>query len=225
MRKVDCVLFDMDGVIIDSEVLHKKAYYQTFRSLGLDVSDDLYKTLTGSSTINAFQKLVKHFKLNESPEKLVLQKRKIYVNLFENDPSLHLVHGVEDLIQYLHGKGITLVLASSSAMVNINRVFKRFDLDKYFSAKISGADLERSKPFPEIFEKAALLGKTAKEHCIVIEDSDNGVAAANAAGIYVVGFRNPMAADQTLEFADQVITDFKEIRALIDASNSASDLC
>ena len=221
MRKVDCVLFDMDGVIIDSEFLHKKAYYETFRSLGLDVSDELYKTLTGSSTINAFQKLVAHFNLNEVPDELVLQKRRIYVDLFENDPGLHLVQGVEDLIHYLHDKGITLVLASSSAMVNINRVFKRFDLDKYFSAKISGADLERSKPFPEIFEKAAILGKTAKEHCIVIEDSDNGVAAANAAGIYVVGFRNPMASDQTLEHADQVITDFKEIRTLIDAGNSA----
>lgn len=217
LKKIDCVLFDMDGVIIDSEVLHKRAYYQTFESLGLDVSDDLYKTLTGSSTINAFQKLVAHFELNENPEDLVLRKRKVYVDLFENDPTLHLVNGVEELIQYLHGKGIKMVLASSSAMVNINRVFKRFDLDKYFVAKISGADLERSKPFPEIFEKAALLGETARENCVVIEDSDNGVAAANAAGIFVFGYRNPMASDQSLANADQVISDFKEVREKIES--------
>lgn len=205
----------MDGVIIDSELLHKKAYYSTFESLGLDVSESLYKTLTGSSTINAFQKLVAHFDLDLDPEQLVLQKRKVYVDLFENDPTLHLVEGVESLIKYLYAKGIKMVLASSSAMVNINRVFKRFDLDQYFEAKISGADLERSKPDPEIFIRAAELGQTEREQCIVIEDSDNGVAAANAAGIYVVGYRNPLAVDQLLDRADIVITDFNQLKSLI----------
>lgn len=213
--KVTCVLFDMDGVIIDSELLHRKAYYQTFLSLGLDVSEELYNTLTGSSTINAFQKLTAHFNLKNNPEDLVLQKRAYYVDLFENDPTLHLVNGVEDIIKYFYQKGITLVLASSSAMVNINRVFKRFDLDQYFSAKISGADLVQSKPHPEIFEKAALLGNTLKENCIVIEDSDNGIKAANDAGIFVFGYKNPMSADQTLENADLIISDFNELKKYI----------
>ena len=109
---------------------------------------------------------------------------------------------------------MTLVLASSSAMVNINRVFKRFDLDQYFTAKISGADLTQSKPHPEIFEKAASLGNTPKENCLIIEDSDNGVQAANDAGIFVVGYHNPLAADQTLQNANMTITDFKELKNL-----------
>ncbi len=205
----------MDGVIIDSEFIHKKAYYETFVSLGLNVSEDLYKTFTGSSTINAFQKLVTHFNLDKDPNKLVLQKRECYVNYFENDSSLHLVNGVEDIIKYFYNKGITLILASSSAMVNIDRVFNRFNLNQYFTAKISGADLTNSKPHPEIFEKAAILGNTAKENCIVIEDSDNGIIAANEAGIFVFGYKNPMSADQTLEKADKIITDFKELRKYI----------
>jgi len=211
---VNCVIFDMDGVIIDSEELHKKAYYQTFESIGVDVTDELYKTLTGSSTINAFQKLVTHFHLDINPEELVQNKRKRYVEFFENDPTLHLVHGVEGLIKRLYAQNRKLVLASSSAMVNINRVFKRFDLDQYFVAKISGADLTQSKPHPEIFEKAAELGASKREHCIVIEDSDNGVQAANDAGIYVVGYKNPLAADQTLENADKVIEHFNELEVL-----------
>ena len=212
MKNIKCVIFDMDGVIIDSELLHKKAYYETFTSLNLDVSEELYKTLTGSSTVNAFQKLITHFNLDEDANALVLQKRKRYVNFFENDPTLHLVEGVEDLIKYLYNKGITLILASSSAMVNIDRVFNRFNLNQYFTAKISGADLKESKPHPEIFEKAAILGKTQKENCIVIEDSDNGVKAANDAGIFVFGYQNPMAADQTLENADKVISVFSELK-------------
>lgn len=215
MKNITCVIFDMDGVIIDSELLHKKAYYETFISLGLDVSEELYKTLTGSSTINAFQKLVAHFNLNEDPNELVLQKRKRYVNFFENDPTLHLVNGVEEIIKYLHNKGIILILASSSAMVNINRVFNRFNLNQYFTAKISGADLKESKPHPEIFEKAAVLGNTPKENCIVIEDSDNGVKAANDAGIFVFGYQNPIAADQTLENADKVISNFSELKEFL----------
>ena len=214
-EEIKCVIFDMDGVIIDSEEIHKKAYYETFTSIGVDVSDELYKSLTGSSTINAFQKLVSYFKLDLNPEDLVLDKRKRYVNFFENDPTLHLVNGVEDFIKHCYQKGLTLVLASSSAMVNIDRVFNRFNLDPYFTAKISGADLTASKPHPEIFEKAALLGKTAKENCIVIEDSDNGIKAANDAGIFVFGYKNPMAADQTLKNANVIIDDFSELQKLI----------
>lgn len=202
----------MDGIIIDSEVIHKKAYYETFVSLGLNVSEELYKTLTGSSTLNVFQKLIAHFNLDEDPIELVLQKRKRYVNYFDNDPTLHLVNGVEEIIKYFYNKGLTLVLASSSSMGNIDRVFNRFNLNQYFTAKISGADLVRSKPFPEIFEKAAVLGGAAKENCIVIEDSDNGIKAANDAGIFVFGYKNPMAADQTLEKANVIISDFEELK-------------
>ena len=211
-KKLQCVIFDMDGVIIDSEEIHKKAYYETFKNLGVEVSEDLYKTMTGSSTINAFQKLVNHFNLDDVPEELVLQKRKCYVNYFENDPTLSLVNGVKELIQFLYKQNLTLVLASSSAMVNINRVFSRFDLNQYFTAKISGADLTASKPHPEIFEKAAILGGVSKEQCIVIEDSDNGIKAANDAGIFVVGYENPLVSDQTLKNANLIIRDYNILK-------------
>ena len=159
--------------------------------------------------------MVAHFNLDENPEKVVLDKRKRYVNFFENDPNLHLVDGVEDLIKYLHKKEITLILASSSAMVNINRVFNRFHLNSYFSAKISGADLQKSKPHPEIFEKATILAKIPKANCAVIEDSDNGIKAANDADIFVFGYTNPLSKGQTLENADIVIDDFRELKFLI----------
>lgn len=214
-KKLECVIFDMDGVIIDSEEIHKKAYYETFEAVGVTVTKDLYKTFTGSSTINAFERLINHFNLDEKPETLVLDKRKRYVSFFENDPNLKLVDGIEDIITYFYNKQITLVLASSSAMVNIDRVFNRFDLQKYFSAKISGADLTASKPHPEIFEKAVLLGKTEKQNCIVIEDSDNGIKAANNAGVFVFGYDNPLSENQTLKNADAVITDFKSLKNYI----------
>jgi len=212
---IKCVIFDMDGVIIDSEEIHKKAYYKTFNTLNIEVSDTLYKSFTGSSTINAFQRLVAHFNLKNDPKELVLDKRKRYVNFFENDPNLHLVAGVEEIIKYFYNKGIILILASSSAMINIDRVFNRFNLNTYFAAKISGADLKESKPNPEIFNKAAILGNISKENCVVIEDSDNGITAANDANIFVFGYANKLSEGQTLENADFVINHFSELKQFI----------
>ena len=212
---IKCVIFDMDGVIIDSEEIHKKAYYETFNTLNIEVSDTLYKSFTGSSTINAFQRLVAHFNLKNDPEELVLDKRKRYVNFFENDPNLHLVTGVEEIIKYFYKKGIILILASSSAMINIDRVFNRFKLNTYFAAKISGADLKESKPNPEIFNKAAILGNISKENCVVIEDSDNGITAANDANIFVFGYANKLSEGQTLQNADFVINNFSELKQFI----------
>ena len=212
---IKCVIFDMDGVIIDSEEIHKKAYYETFNALNIEVSDTLYKSFTGSSTINAFQRLVAHFNLKNDPKELVLDKRKRYVNFFENDPNLHLVAGVEEIIKYFYNKGIILILASSSAMINIDRVFNRFNLNTYFAAKISGADLKESKPNPEIFNKAAILENISKENCVVIEDSDNGITAANDANIFVFGYANKLSEGQTLENADFVINHFSELKQFI----------
>ncbi|CAM1366494.1 HAD family hydrolase [Tenacibaculum xiamenense] len=215
LKNTKCVIFDMDGVIIDSEFIHKKAYYETFTSLGIEVSEELYKTITGSSTLNAFQKLVTRFKLNLDPSELVLKKRNYYINYFESDPSLKLVDGVHEIIKYFFDKGMTLILASSSSMPNINRVFDRFELNQYFTGKISGADLKESKPHPEIFEKASIMANISKEECVIIEDSDNGIEAANKAGIFVFGYSNPMSSDQTLENANKVIREFKDLKEFI----------
>lgn len=205
------VLFDMDGVIVDTEPLHRKAYFKMFNDVNIDVSEALYDSFTGQATLPICRTLCQHFKLSETPEYLVSTKRKHFKYLFENDSDLALLDGVHDLIKDYHSNGLTLVLASSASMLNINRIFERFDLDKYFKAKISGADLKASKPHPEIFLKAAELAGEHTDHCMVIEDSTNGIEAAKAANIYCVGFKSPHSANQDYSKADRVITSFDEI--------------
>jgi beta-phosphoglucomutase-like phosphatase (HAD superfamily) len=97
-------------------------------------------------------------------------------------------------------------------MTTINNVFTRFNLDQYFKAKLSGADLKASKPHPEIFLKAAEASGFKPTECLVIEDSTNGVKAAHAAGIYCVGFKSPHSKNQDYALANKVITSFEEIR-------------
>lgn len=205
------VLFDMDGVIVDTEPLHHKAYYGMFDTLKLDVTEKHYQSFTGQSTINVCRQLCNHFELENTPEEMVQIKRRIFQDLFISDGSLKLLDGVLDLIQDYHKNNVTLILASSASMQTIESVFNRFDLDPYFKAKLSGADLKASKPHPEIFLKAAETSGHKKEHCLVIEDSTNGIKAANAAGIYCVGYKSLHSKNQNYESANLVIDDFKSI--------------
>jgi HAD superfamily hydrolase (TIGR01509 family) len=205
------VLFDMDGVIVDTEPLHRKAYFLMFSDMNIAVSETLYTSFTGQSTLNICKKLVDMFAISEAPEILVACKRKHFKYLFENDSSLQLLDGVLDLIKDYHTNGLTLVLASSASMPNIDRIFDRFDLNKYFIAKLSGADLKESKPHPEIFIKAAEAAGQPRETCMVIEDSSNGIKAAVDAGIFVVGYDSKNSTDQDYSNADMVISSFKEI--------------
>ncbi len=205
------VLFDMDGVIVDTEPLHRKAYFNMFDDVNINVSEELYDSFTGQATLPICKTLCQHFKLSKTPEHLVATKRKHFKYLFENDASLALLDGVHDLIKNYHENGLTLILASSASMPNIERIFDRFDLNKYFKAKISGADLKASKPHPEIFIKAAELAGEHADNCMVIEDSTNGISAAKAANIYCVGFKSPHSVNQDYSKADRVITSFEEI--------------
>lgn len=205
------VLFDMDGVIVDTEPLHSKAYYRMFEQVGIPVSDALYESFTGQSTIEICRQLCETFSLNEKPESLVHLKRKAFKDIFKTDDSLELLPGVFDLIKDYHKNGITLILASSASMNTINFVFDRFQLNPYFKAKLSGADLQASKPHPEIFINAAKVSGHEKGECIVIEDSTNGIAAAYAAGIYCVAFKSPHSNNQDYRLANKVIDSFSEI--------------
>ncbi len=201
----------MDGVIIDSEPLHQKAYYGMFKEVGITVSDALYESFTGKATLQICKQLVQEFQLKQAPQELVNIKRGIFKHLFLNDPDLDLIADVRELIEDYYNNGLTLVLASSASMLTINNVFSRFELDQYFKAKLSGADLKASKPHPEIFIKAAAASGFIREECMVIEDSTNGIKAAHAAGIYCVGFKSPHSKNQDYSLADKVISSFNEI--------------
>jgi len=201
----------MDGVIVDTEPLHHKAYYGMFDALKIEVSDVQYRSFTGQSTINVCRSLCDHFKLTNNPQDLVHIKRNIFKDLFKNDPDLQLIDGVLELIKEYHNNGLTLVLASSASMGTIEGVFTRFELDQYFLTKLSGADLKASKPHPEIFLNAAKVSGHHKNNCLVIEDSTNGIQAAHAADIFCVGYKSVNSINQDYSKANVVIKDFKEI--------------
>ncbi len=211
ITNLKCVIFDMDGVIVDTEPVHYYAYHELFKQLNINVTDEFYGTFTGNSTKNVFQKIKAAFDIEYSVEELVYKKRQLFNNAFDSKPDLYLLSGVEELIKHYYDQGIKIILASSSAKETIKRVFDRFNLHPFFSHIVSGEDFPKSKPDPAIFNKAVELSGFYSNECIVIEDSTNGILAAKSAGIYCVGYKSKNSIHQNYEFADQIIEDFSEL--------------
>jgi HAD superfamily hydrolase (TIGR01509 family) len=206
------VLFDMDGVIVNSEPLHYKAYHEMYKEIGINITPTLHKSFTGKATLPICKELCEQFNLSIKPEALVSIKRKYFYRFFDNDPDFKLIDGVFDLINHYHKNKLKLILASSASMPNIEKNFNRFDLDCFFDAKISGAELKASKPHPEIFINAAKASGFSKKECMVIEDSTNGMKAAKEAGIFCVAYDSVYSINQDYSLANLVIKDFKEIQ-------------
>ncbi|MFV0196757.1 HAD-IA family hydrolase [Empedobacter falsenii] len=210
---IKTVIFDMDGVIVDTEPVHKYAYFEHYKELNIPVTEELFATFTGQSTKNVYQILKDKFDLKEEVNDLVLRKRAIFNEAFDTKPDLYLIDGVEELIKDLYANKIELILASSASKSTINRVFSRFQLDQYFSHKISGENFPKSKPDPAIFLHAAEIAKSEHDECIVIEDSTNGVEAAFCANLYCLGYKSVNSKKQNLEKANSIVDDFKQINA------------
>ena len=209
---IKAVIFDMDGVVVNTEPLGLAANRQMYESLNIQVPDEVYSTFIGNSDRNIVQKIKDLYpQIQLTHDELLEEKFRHFFHAFDNAADLDLMPGVKDLIIELHSKGVLLVLASSSAKRKIERVFTRFDLHPYFDHIVSGEDFEFSKPNPAIFNEAVAKTGFSKEECIIIEDSTNGIKAAKAAGVFCIGYKSEHSMGQDTSIADMVITDFRQL--------------
>lgn len=204
------VIFDMDGVLIDSEPLHARAAVMALKQYQVDIPIEYCSGFIGSTTYYMCQRMVEEFSLPITPEELLNANNewKERLRSLEGYPA---VPYVIDLIRNLYSHGMKLIIASSSPADAIEYVMDSLNLREYFNGYISGMQLEHPKPAPDIFlAAAAQLGVTPDE-CVVIEDSANGVNAAHAAAMTCIGFINPNSGKQDLGKAAYLVEGFDEI--------------
>ena len=211
-------IFDMDGVIIDSEPLHSKIKLLTLRHYGLDFDESGLSFYMGRKTKEFFEAVIARDGRSglPDPDEMVDWKHAAYLKALDVDREIAPVKGIPELIAGLKERGFRLGLASSAGEVIIRAVLKRFALTDSFEVVISGAGLAKSKPDPAIYRLAAEgLGVRAEE-CIVLEDAASGVAAAKAAGMYCIAYRNPHSGIQDLAAADMRVEEIAEILPAVD---------
>ena len=202
-------IFDLDGVIIDSEPFHSEVAENIFRELGITLSDKEHNSFIGSSTRNMWEQITRDYNISQDVESLLERTNREFTQRIHDSPDLRPIEGVDTLIKTLHEEGFQLVLASSSIMEIIDLVLEKMGLTQYFPVKISGAELTHSKPHPEIFQQAAKSVNSSPDKCVVIEDSQNGVNAAKSAGMYCVAYHNSNSGNQDLSKADYIIDNFR----------------
>ncbi len=201
------VIFDMDGVLIDSEEFYKEINYQYFKDLGVEISDEVYNGFIGISADKMWGYIKDTFQLEHDLTMLKAgEKERKYSYLAAE--TLAPIAGIPDFLQMLKEKEEIVCLASSSPKRNIQVVIEKLGIDHFFDFVISGEEVKNGKPAPDIFLKPAHKFQISPEKCVVVEDSNNGVRAAKAAGMFCAGFVNPNSGNQELSAADLIIYDF-----------------
>ncbi|MBT3690608.1 HAD family phosphatase [bacterium] len=210
MKKFKAIIFDMDGVIVNSEELWEKSGIDFYKKHVPNITPEVCAKFPGLNMRGVYQLVKKEFKINVIEEDFVNDFSNFGVdNIYYN---VELVPGVKELIIEL-SKEYDLAIASAAPWAWINVVFERFKLEKYFKVSLSANDdiSGRGKPEPDIYLETAKRLGLEPEDCLVIEDAKNGVLSGIAAGMTVYGFQNSrIRIPQDVSMANKVFTDFKD---------------
>ena len=208
--KITTIVFDMDGVIIDSEPIHHRTLSELFFELGIQISSQEFNSFIGSSTRNMWESLKLNHSLKRNIKDLIQLDETRYLDFLTKIEKLKPIEGVEKWLKYARENGFKVVLASSASQKNIDLVLSKLDFPDYFDLIVSGAELENSKPHPEIFLRAALKIDSLPEDCLVIEDAEKGIEAAIAARMFCLGFENKNSGSQDLSKSTYSFDSFVE---------------
>ncbi len=207
MKKQIGIIFDMDGVIIDSNPIHKIALHQFCEKYGFHLSEEellsrVYGRTNNEWITNLFQRKLTTQELIALGE----EKEKIFRGLSKDQ--IKPLAGLRDFLEKLDADNIPRAIGTSAPRSNVDFVLKETKLARFFTIVLDQSDVTLGKPHPEIYLKVAAKLNLLPEQCIVFEDSLSGIASAKAAGAKVVGVATTHSPDE-MEHTDSVIGDFQ----------------
>lgn len=213
MKRVKAVIFDMDGVLVDSEPIHIQTEKRMFRKMNLDISDEEHAGYMGTATDVMWKQIIgkRNLPLDiaEITELTIKEGLPYFYSLEKIDP----MPGLIDLLEKLKSKNIPMAVASSSDPETIRIILEKSGLRKYFLHTVSSSEVGKSKPEPDVFLHAAKLLGVEPENCVVFEDSKNGIEASKAAGIYCIAYCGANSGEQNKILADMQINHYDEMKS------------
>ena len=204
------VIFDMDGVIIDSEPIHFEVDMQTMREFGVNISKDELNKYVGTTNEYMLNDLINKYKIQKSIKEILEYKMELTIRRIK-ETKINAISGIPELLISLKHNNIKTAIGSSSPKELIITVIEKFQLGKYFDCIVSGDEVKEGKPKPYIYLEVSKRIGVNPEECIVIEDSRNGVLAAKNAGMKCFGFRNVNSGNQDLSKADIIVDSIRNI--------------
>jgi beta-phosphoglucomutase family hydrolase len=206
---IKAVIFDMDGVIAETEHIHIEAEKQTMLKHGVQITEDELHRYTGTTAKHQLTELIEKYRLDTTFEEMFEEKEKIMFKLLEEDTQP--TKGVIELLNKLKEKCVKLAVASSSHKRLVQYVLRKLGITQLFDSIISAEDVLHSKPDPEIFLMSAKKLNVNPTECLVVEDAKLGVEAAKEAKMKCLGYKNPHSGNQDLSRADIVTDDFSSL--------------
>ncbi len=206
------IIFDFDGVIINSEPLRYETYKKLFMNeFSVRLPEKMNHSLFGKIQKTTITYFLKKNKLKGDVDELIRKRKDLLKKTFSKKENIKLIPGIFQLLKFLKKNNFRMAVASSSNKDYIENILKILDIHDYFNVIISGDMIKKSKPDPEIFIAAANKLNAKKENCLVIEDSINGILAAKKGGMSVIAITSSFSKEE-LSLADKVICNLNEIK-------------
>ncbi|MHC4171911.1 MAG: HAD family hydrolase [Planctomycetota bacterium] len=219
------VIFDFDGVITDSEILHLRSFNRVLAQYGIEITTKAYyKDYLGLTDFECFKLVADERQLGLDDQQianLMKQKTKIFEQLAETEGRI--IEGVHDFLKMLEQNNIPMAICSGAVQAEIELILEQARLRHFFAAIVSADQIKKGKPHPEGFlltlqrlnrivspAQAGIQNPILREQCIVIEDSRWGLEAAKAAGMHTIAVTNSYDADQ-LTLAEKIVTQLTEL--------------
>jgi beta-phosphoglucomutase len=212
------VIFDFDGVITDSEILHLRAFNQSLAQYGIEITkNDYYTMYLGFNDTDCYKLLIEKglLKMDEQQIKtLMIQKKKIFEQLAKAEGKM--IEGVRDFLNMLEQNNIPMAICSGSLLTEVEMVLEDARLRHLFEVVVSGEQVKKGKPDPEGFLLSLQRLNENRENpitanqCVVIEDSHWGLEAAKAAGMHTIAVTNSYDAEQ-LGMAEKIVDQLNEL--------------
>lgn len=213
MTQIKTVIFDMDGLMFDTEPIYYKANQKTADKLGMEFSFDTYAQFIGMGDVDYQKNMREIYKDEEVLTEFFEKSNKVLEYLLLNGP-VQMKKGLIELLEYLNQQKISALVASSTNRELVDQLLNRLDVRKYFKDVVGGDEVARAKPDPAIFNQAFKRSAVKnKNSVLILEDSENGVIAAQAANIPVVLI--PDLIEPKEEIKEKTVATFSDLTEVI----------